>query len=251
MKILYPISFSLLIISTVVYADFEEGGQAFLRGDYENAATEFISLAKRGDHRAMYALGTMYSAGLGVEKNLNKSFKLFSEAVQNGRYDAMYKLGLMYELGEGVDKNIKKAVRLYQKSAKSGYPYGQYRFGMMYSNGTGVKFNPVNAYAWLVIASHYFIYKTSQVNDTTNESFEKVKYRLLFEQQQENERILDEITQHLHKLKKEMSEEDIEKTKQKVIKISKSRKKYQSVRFKNGRLTSNIENLFLPDTLYY
>lgn len=144
----------LIIYPLIGHADFEDGGEAYLKGDYETAANEFIPLAERGDHRAMYALGSMYSEGQGVEKDLKKSFELFSEAAKNGRSDAMYKLGLMYELGLGIKQNTKKAVRYYQKSAKKGYPLAQYRFGLMYEKGLGVKQNSINAYAWLVIAGH-------------------------------------------------------------------------------------------------
>jgi len=232
------------------YADFKDGGEAYLRGDYEAAAKEFIPLAERGDHRAMYALGSMYSAGHGVEKDLKKSFELFSEAAKNGRADAMYKLGLMYEQGQGVKQNSRKAVRFYQKSAKQGYPLGQYRFGLMYVKGTGVKQNPINAYAWLVIAGHYFIYETAVSDDQKNEFIDKNKRQLLFFQQQEKEKILDDITNHLQALNKNLSSDEIEKVKVKVIKLSKYRKKYHADQIKNLKIESNIENLFLPETLY-
>ena len=88
----------------------------------------------------------------------------------------MYKLGLMYEQGQGVSQNLKKAARYYQKSAKKGYPLGQYRFGLLYMSGDGVKKNSINAYAWLVIAGHYFIYNTFSPNDENNAAIRKVNY---------------------------------------------------------------------------
>lgn len=250
MKIPGLIPLIYIIYSTSVYADFRDGGQAYLRGDYEAAAKEFIPLSERGDHRAMYALGSMYSAGHGVEKDLKKSFALFSEAAQNGRADAMYKLGLMYEQGQGIKQNTKKAVRFYHKSAKQGYPLGQYRFGLMYMKGFGVKQSPVNAYAWLVIAGHYFIYETAVSIDENNEFIDDNKHQLLLFQQQEKDKIFDDITRHLQALLEKMSPDDMEKTKEKVIKLSKYRKNYHAARIKNLKIESSIENLFLPDTLY-
>jgi len=232
------------------HADFKEGGEAYLRGDYEAAAKEFIPLAERGDHRAMYALGSMYSAGQGVEKDLKKSFELFSEASRNGRADATYKLGLMYEQGLGVKQNPKKAARLYNKSAKQGYPLAQYGFGLMYEKGTGVKQDPINAYAWLVIAGHYFIYETAVFDDKNNEFIDGKKRQLLFIQQQEKDKILNDIIKHLQALKENMSPEDIEKVRVKVIILSKYRKSYHAAQVKNLKIESNIENLFLPETLY-
>jgi TPR repeat protein len=246
MKSLHLPPLFLMLFTSLCYADFKDGGEAYLRGDYEAAVAEFLPLAERGDHRAMYALGSMYAAGHGVEKDLNKSFELFSEAARNGRADAMYKLGLMYEQGQGATQNMKKAARYYQKSAKKGYPLGQYRLGLMYMNGNGVKQNSINAYSWIVIAGHYFIYNAI---DSEDESSNKRSQLLLF-QQQEKDRIFDDITKHLQAIKINMSADDIEKTRQKVINLSKYRKKYHPDQVKNIKIEPSIENLFLPETLY-
>lgn len=244
------LSFLLIIYPLFGYADFKEGGEAYIKGDYKAAANEFIPLAERGDHRAMYVLGSMYSVGHGVEKDLKKSFKLFSEAAKNGRADAMYKLGLMHEQGQGIKQNLKKAIRLYRKSAHKGYPLAQYRFGLMYKNGSGVTQNPVNAYAWLVIAGHYFIYETINSEKENKESIDSNKRQLLLFQQQEKDRVFDEITIHLQDIKQDMNFEDIEKVKLKVIDLSKYRKHYHPKQIKNLKIESSIENLFLPETLY-
>ena len=236
-----------LVYPLCSHADFTEGGEAYLRGDFETAANEFMPLAERGDHRAMYALGSMYSAGHGVEKDLKKAFELFSESAKNGRADAMYKLGLMYEQGQGIKQNYKKAIRLYRKSAKKGYPLAQYRFGLMYEEGLGVKQNKINAYAWLVIAGHYFIYETINLED---ENINDKKRQLLFYQQKEKDRIFGEITNHLQKIKQDMSLEIIEEVKIKVISLKKYRKQYHPEQIKNLKIESSIESLFLPETLY-
>jgi hypothetical protein len=236
----------LLLFTSLCHADFKAGGQAYLNGDYETAAKEFIPLAERGDHRAMYALGSMYAAGQGVAKDLNKSFALFTEAAQNGRADAIYKLGLMYELGEGITRDPKKAARYYQKSAKKGYPLGQYRLGLMYMNGNGIKRNLINAYSWLVIAGHYFIYNAYDNEDEDNSK----QNQLLLFQQQEKDKIFTEITQKLQSIRTAMTDDDIEKTRQKVLRLSKYKKKYHPEQVKNIKLDARIENLFLPETLY-
>lgn len=243
--------FSLLIICPLFsYADFIEGGEAYLKGDYKSAVNEFMPLAKRGDHRAMYALGSMYSAGHGVEKDLKKAYELFDKAAKNGRADAMYKLGLMYEQGHGVKQNSKKAIRYYQKSAKKGYPLAQYRFGLMYKNGIAVKQNIVNAYAWLVIAGHYFIYDTINKDDEDYELTDNKKRQLLLFQQQEKDKIFKEITDHLQSLQHDMTTEQINQVKDKVLKLSKYRKQYHPEQIKNLKIEPNIQNLFLPETLY-
>ena len=232
------------------YANFKDGGDAYINGDFETAAEIFEDLANRGDHRAIYALGSMYAAGQGVEKNLKKAHQLFTEASQNGRTDAMYKLGLMYEYGSGIKKDTKKAIRLYRKSAQKGYPLSQYRFGLMYLNGIEVKQNPVNAYAWLVVAAHQFIYQyAADEHTSTNNAIKSKKYLLLLIQKQEKEKLLNEIIKYLQDLRPAMSTSDIEKIYKKVKKFSKYRWKHVPIRFQNIQLTPDIENLFLPETL--
>lgn len=240
----------LLFYPFIIHADFISGGEAYISGDYETAANEFTPLAKRGDHRAMYALGSMYAAGQGVEKDLKKAFELFSEASRNGRADATYKLGYMYEHGMGIKKNYKKAIRYYQKAAKKGYPLAQYRMGLMYKDGLGVKQNTINAYAWLVIAGHYFIYVPINTGDESNSDYQEKKRQINVFHQQELDRVFGEITKHLQNLKQGMTTEDIERVKQKVTSLSKYRKQYHSDKVRNLEIEPSIETLFLPETLY-
>ena len=244
-------SFLLFYWSQLVIADFKDGGNAYMRGDYETAVKEFAPLAEKGDHRAMYALGSMYAAGLGVEKNLKKSYELFREAALNGRSDAMHKLGMMYELGLGVEQNLKKAARMYQKSATKGYPLGQYRLGLMYSDGNGIKQNINNGYAWLVVAGHYFIFDLARMNiEDDDNSTTDHKHQLLLFQQQEKDKILNDIINKLQQLKTNLSKNDIEIIKARVVKYSKYRNQYKITDFDNVELSSDIENLFLPETLH-
>ncbi len=250
MKLSRLIASIFIIYPLFGYADFYEGGQAYIKGDYETAANEFIPLAERGDHRAMYALGSMYAAGHGVEKNLKKAYKLFLEAAKNGRADAMYKLGLMYEQGVVVKQDPKKAVRYFRKSAKKGYPLAQYKFGLMYEQGLGVKQNVINAYAWLVIAGHYFIYDMTNSDNQNSESNDSPKGQLLLFQQKEKDKIFNDITDHLQTLKQNMDAEQTKQVKDKVVKLSKYRMQYHPEQIKNLKIEPKIENLFLPETLY-
>ena len=244
--------FFLLVLATILpvtlKAGFDEGGAAYKRGDFEMAAKEFIPLADRGDHRAMYALGSMYAAGLGVDKDLDKAYALFHEAALNGRIDAMYKLGLMYEQGLGVEQNYRQALRYYQRSARQGYPLSQYRFGLMYANGKGVKANPVTAYAWLVIAGHYFIYESGKSSQITHSDMFEEQIR--FVQQQEIEKITNALIDELQALRSHFTEADIADVRRKVIDYSKYKKRYHSASVRYVKPDGKIENMFLPETLY-
>jgi hypothetical protein len=142
----------LLCFSFQAYADFKNGGEAYKQGDYETAAKEFLPLAKNGDHRAMYALGSMYSAGHGVPQDYTEAFKWFQRAAKYGRPDAEYKIGLLYLNGLGTEKDDRKAINWFGRSAEKGFANAQFRLGEMYAAGLAVQQNDIKAYAWLTIA---------------------------------------------------------------------------------------------------
>jgi len=145
----YILTIALLCVSLSVNADFETAGDAYKDGDYETAAKEFLPLAEDGDHRAMYALGSMYAAGHGVPMDLKEALKWFRKAATYGRPDAQYKIGVMYDRGLGLKQDYRKALHWYGKSAKNGFGLAQYKIGQMYVAGHGVEQNFIKAYAWL------------------------------------------------------------------------------------------------------
>ena len=149
----FPVLLAILFICRAGVADtFTEGGDAYKRGDYVTALEKFKEVAAKGDHRAMYALGSMYAGGNGTRQDYKQAFKWFTEAAKYGRLDARYKLGLMYELGVGVKQNYRRAARYYQAVARKGYAHGQFRFGQLYLQGKGVQQDPVKACAWMSLA---------------------------------------------------------------------------------------------------
>jgi uncharacterized protein len=107
-------------------ADFRAGGEAYKKGDYKIAAAEFLAVADKGDHRAMYALGSMYAAGQGVAQDYQLAMKWFLAAARYGRPDAEYKVGLLYLQGLGVEQNDRRAINWLGASAKKGFVPAQY-----------------------------------------------------------------------------------------------------------------------------
>ena len=136
---------------------FTEGGDAYKNKDYTTAAAKFKEVAAKGDHRAMYALGSMYAGGTGVKRDYQEAFKWFSEAAKYGRPDAIYKIGLMYELGVGVRQDYRAAARYYQKTAEKGYGHAQFKLGQLYLHGNGMQPDPVKAFAWMYVARLNFL----------------------------------------------------------------------------------------------
>ena len=131
---------------------FEEGGAAYRAGDYELAAKKFMEVADKNDHRAMYALGSMYAVGKGVPLDYRKAFELFTRAARYGRADARYKLGILYQEGLGVARNDRRAARSFHDAAVRGYGPAQFRLGLCYAQGRGVTRDLVQAGAWLTAA---------------------------------------------------------------------------------------------------
>ncbi len=55
----------VVLVAAPAWADFKAGMDAYERGDYETALTEFRPLAQQGDADAQFYLGFMYSKGRG------------------------------------------------------------------------------------------------------------------------------------------------------------------------------------------
>jgi len=147
---------SLFYSGTVLPDTFKDGGDAYKQRDYATAVAKFKEVAAKGDHRAMYALGSMYAGGTGVKQDYKQAFKWFADAAKYGRVDALYKMGLMYELGVGVKQNYRQAARYYRDVGQKGYAHGQFKLGQLYLQGKGVQLDLVRAYAWMFVARQNF-----------------------------------------------------------------------------------------------
>ena len=69
-------------------------------------------------------------------------------AAARGDARAQYNLGYMYSKGEGVPRDYKEAVKWYRLAAAQGDARAQYNLGHMYSKGEGVPVDKVYAYMW-------------------------------------------------------------------------------------------------------
>src|ERR1700722_10438757 len=78
------------------------GLKAFRQSDYATALREWKVDADKGQTEAQYNLGMLYLKGLGVTRDPQKAFQLFSLAADAGQPDAQFQVGLMREKGVGV-----------------------------------------------------------------------------------------------------------------------------------------------------
>jgi TPR repeat protein len=98
----------------------DDGGAAYMSGDYATALQLFQPQAEQGDPYAQTMLGNMYDAG------------------------------------EGVPQDFVEAVRWYRLAAEQGFPQGQENLGAMYLEGRGVPKSYVEAYKWSNLAASRF-----------------------------------------------------------------------------------------------
>ena len=100
-----------------IYA-FGEGG---VDPDPSQAAVWLGKGAETGLAEAQYALGAMYLAGSGVEKNTDRAVELISKAAEVEYLPALFGLGRLYCEGVGVEKDLEKAKECFRRAADHGY----------------------------------------------------------------------------------------------------------------------------------
>ena len=133
-------------------ADYQDGRDAFDRGDYSAAVKEFETLAKQNDPKGQYALAVMYDIGEGVSQNSKEAVKYYRLAGEQGFADAQNNLGVAYDQGEGVDTDYKEAMKWYLLAAKGGNKDAPNNIGVFYMIGLGVPRNFEKAHTWFTIA---------------------------------------------------------------------------------------------------
>ena len=82
--------------SLLLEASFDDGVNAYNKGDLKTAFTIFEDFAKNGNKQAQAVIGDMYSDGEGVEQNYFKAYEWYEKAANQGYALAQNNLGLMY-----------------------------------------------------------------------------------------------------------------------------------------------------------
>ena len=65
------------------WAGFDEGVNAYSRGDYATALREWLPLAQQGNTRAQFNLGLMYDEGRGMPQDYGQAYLWFNLAAAN------------------------------------------------------------------------------------------------------------------------------------------------------------------------
>jgi len=97
-----PVLFvALLLLPAVAAAGFEEGVDAYLRGEYARARTEWTPLAERGNAQAAYNLGRMRELGLDGPSDAAAAARWYLEAAERGHAEAQRALAQLLAEGKG------------------------------------------------------------------------------------------------------------------------------------------------------
>jgi len=143
----------VMLVAAPAWADFKAGAEAYQRGDYATALTEFRPLAQQGNAEAQFNLGGMYLKGRGVPQDDAEALRWFRLAAEQGDAKAQAQLGLMYGIGLGVPQDDAQAVQWFRLAAAQGYAVVQYSLGVMYYIGEGVPQDYVQAHMWFNLAA--------------------------------------------------------------------------------------------------
>lgn len=110
----------LPVMSSSAWAGFQEGADAYGKGDYQAALNEWLPMAQAGDAQAENAVGALYDNGLGVTSDAAEAFRWYSMAASQNYPLAMRNLGTMYATGHGVPYNLQQAQLWLGKAAGAG-----------------------------------------------------------------------------------------------------------------------------------
>lgn len=156
MSFSFAIFFLAVMSSTQAYAGFQEGSNAYKRGDYLTAIAEWRPIAEKGDARAQTAIGIMYAEGKGVPVDYAQAVQWLQLAANQGSADAQGILGGMYEEGKGVRRDCSKAVKWYQLAADQGMIEAQVNLAYLFATGKcGIARDYVKAHMWYNLAARY------------------------------------------------------------------------------------------------
>lgn len=164
------------------------------RDDFIEAEQLLLSEAKSGNVLAIHDLGKLYSTEKLGDKNDNKSFEYYKEALQGFMaiephaenmfpYEPMYegqsmkpkdmrsyvwyRIGKMHCYGLGTDTNYEEAFKWFLKSSKMNNKFAQYNLANLYYFGNGVEKDLSQAFYWYMKSAEqdqpYAAYSVAQM----------------------------------------------------------------------------------------
>ena len=118
---------------------YNQGLQAYDIGEYQDAYTVWLPLAKEGNAIAQFNIAHMHEVGEGVEKNTVKALQWYQRAAVQGYAEAQNNLGILFSSGIGTPIDLKQSAHWTEMAALQGLPNAQFQMGVKYNTGRGVQ----------------------------------------------------------------------------------------------------------------
>jgi TPR repeat protein len=124
-----------VMLSAPAKSDYQAGVEAYSRGDFKAAMTEWRPLAEGGDALAQNSVGALYDHGLGVDEDDAMAVHWYQQAADQSLPLAMRNLASKYASGHGVAYDKTMAEQWYEKAAKMGDPVAIKRMATLSPSG--------------------------------------------------------------------------------------------------------------------
>jgi TPR repeat protein len=109
--------------------------------------------AQQGDASTQFRLGSMYSSGRGVPRDLRAAAEYYRMAAERGLARAQMFLGLAYLHGSGVTRDTAQGLQWLCRAAEQGHSGAYYYLGNAYAQGQGVAKDTAEAAKWYRLAA--------------------------------------------------------------------------------------------------
>ena len=153
MRYVLATALAVMLALPVAAQDFQKGFEAYQRGEYATALSEWRPLAEQGDAATQNNLGVMYEIGQGVAQDYAEAVKWYREAAEQGHANAQFNLSVLYNIGEGVSEDHAEALNWTRKAAGQGHAQAQLCLGMIYAGLGGICGNPNISDEEIIIAT--------------------------------------------------------------------------------------------------
>ena len=127
-------------------AAYDEGRNAFERGDYQRALRELVPAAD-SDARAASLVSQIYLRGLGTRADSQQALLWLRRAAELG--DLAAQLGLAERYAQGSVQDQRAALEWYTRAAEQGSHAAEYALGLIYAEGRGVPADASQALPWM------------------------------------------------------------------------------------------------------
>ena len=138
--------------TTAFAGAFEDGANAYKKGDYNRALSSWRNLSQT-DATVQNNIGIMYMDGRGVQRSMPLAVQWLARSAANGSSLGQNNLGGLYRDGKGVNRDFGKALTYFSASAAQGNAAGQLNLGLLYMYGQGVRQDLTKAYMWFDLSA--------------------------------------------------------------------------------------------------